>query len=89
MGGPMPGAVNTIRYWKQRGHRIVVFTVRGDHKYIRDWLTYYHIPFDKVTNVKGPGIYLDNQAVHFDGNWNKAIALVHRLESDMAARPKF
>ncbi len=73
MGQPTAGAVNAVRYLS-RSYRIIVFTVRGDQPYIKDWLRHFNIPFDAVTNVKGPAVaYVDDKAVHFDGNWNRVI----------------
>lgn len=69
MGLPLEGAIEAMKGIKANGHTIVIFTVRGDKpKHVMDWLHYYHIPFDDVTNVKKNfDLIIDDKAVHFDG----------------------
>jgi hypothetical protein len=74
MGLPLPGAVEALQGLKAGGHSIVIFTVRGDSKHVRDWLTYYNVPYDMVTNMKVPcDAYIDDRAVAFRGDWNQAL----------------
>ena len=74
MGLPLPGAVRAVRELKSAGHTIVIFTVRGDSKHVKDWLTYYQIPFDHVTNMKLPcDAYIDDRAIAFRGDWEQSM----------------
>ena len=75
MGPPMPGARDALRNFKASRHTIYIFTVRGgpeNRKHVEDWLRYYDIPFDFVTNIKIPADwYIDDRAIHFT-NWVEA-----------------
>jgi len=77
MGPPMPGAQEALRSFKEAGHTIVIFTVRGgEPKHVREWMDYYAIPYDSVTNVKIPAdFYIDDRAIHFT-NWKEALLRV-------------
>ena len=55
MGPPMPGAKEAMDILKQRGNTLIVFSVRGyepHRKVLADWLDYYQIPYDDITNIK-------------------------------------
>lgn len=75
MGPPMPGAKDALQSFKASGHTIYIFTVRGGadgRQHVEEWLRYYDIPFDWVTNVKIPADwYIDDRAIHFT-NWREA-----------------
>lgn len=79
MGPPMPGAKDALQSFKASGHTIYIFTVRGgpgERKHVEDWLHYYDIPFDWVTNVKIPADwYIDDRAIHFT-DWTQAVQRV-------------
>lgn len=69
MGAPVEGAVKSISGIKKRGHRIIVFTVRGDDvgkKHVAEWLNFYHVPFDEITNIKKMAdVYIDDKGFSF------------------------
>jgi len=69
MGLPVDGAVEAMRALKAKGHVIIIHTVRGDRpKHVMDWLSYYNIPFDDVTNIKpNADLYIDDKAITFKG----------------------
>lgn len=71
MGEPINGAVDALKELKAKGYIIVIHTVRGDRpKHVEDWLRFYGIPFDLVTNIKVPAlVYIDDRALRFNGNW--------------------
>lgn len=80
MGLPIPGAVKAVRDLKSMGNQIIIFTVRGDSKHVRDWLQYYNVPFDSVTNVKPPAdVFIDDRAVGFRGDWEATMKDVFEL----------
>src|SRR5690348_8008978 len=87
MGPPEPGAVAAITKFHEEGHTIVIFTARNVQdprvkQAVADWLTYFHIPFHLITNVKQPefDIYIDNRALHYQ-SWSQVWADVHRAEA--------
>lgn len=82
MGQPMPGAILSMQRLRNQGHTLVIFTARNvqhpnQHKAVADWLDYFNIPFDGITNIKRPEfeVYIDNRAMHFD-SWPQ---VMHRL----------
>lgn len=75
MGPPMKGAKEALDEYASMGHEIVIFTVRANTasstKAVRDWMQYYLIPFDYITNIKiNADVFIDDKAVHFT-SWNK------------------
>lgn len=69
----MEGAQEALRSFKEAGHTIVIFTVRGgEPKHVREWMDYYALPYDHVTNIKIPADwYIDDRGMHFT-NWKEA-----------------
>lgn len=69
MGPPIDGAKETLKALYRNGDTIIVFCVWGGgqgEKVIADWMQFYGIPFDKITNVKPQAdCYLDDKAVRF------------------------
>ncbi len=69
MGPPMPGAVEGMKELDMQGHKLVVFTARGNSTYVWDWLRYFGIPCSEVTNTKDGGFdcfFDDRNFPHFD-----------------------
>jgi hypothetical protein len=61
----------------------VIFTVRAydarSTKVVTDWLDYFGIPYDSVTNVKGNAdLYVDNKAYTFT-TWPELAKLVRAM----------
>ena len=81
----MEGATEALRSFKEAGHTIVVFTVRGGddgRRHVKEWMHYYHLPYDYVTNVKLPADwYIDDRAIHFT-NWTQASRRVFRNDPE-------
>lgn len=76
---PNEDAMNTMKFLKEKGYELVIFTVRlnpdlkGDIasklERIEKWLYKHDIPFDYVTNNKPPALaYIDDRAIRFT-NW--------------------
>lgn len=68
MGEPMPGAKEALEDYRARGWEIHVYTIwePRSHNVIMDWMDYYSLPFDMVTNRKQHAdVYIDNRAVRF------------------------
>lgn len=82
MGKPIDGAREALETLKRQGHTIVVFTVRGaesNKKHIIDFMNYYHLPFDDITNIKKyADIYLDDRGMKFL-DWQQALGVIHGL----------
>ena len=82
MGPPIKDAVEAIQGLKKRGIEIIIYTARisktaegsgESKKHIADWLDYFKIPYDKITNIKEPSdFYIDDNAIHFD-SWRQAV----------------
>ena len=79
MGPPMPGAKEGMEKLKARGNKLIVFSVRareGGVKVIMDWMTYYEIPFDDITNIKVNADWLvDDRAIPFS-SWDSPRLMV-------------
>lgn len=80
-GPPMTGAVRATKELAER-YTLVVLTARGDDELpeIFDWCIEQGMPISAVTNRKPPALaYVDDHAVHHDGNWEKTKLNVDRL----------
>ena len=84
MGNPMPGARESLLEIKKLGYKIVVFTVRGAEKnkgHVEDWLKFYEMPFDEVTNIKQKAaFYIDDLGLSFV-DWPSMIEQVRKVKS--------
>lgn len=70
MGEPIVGAKEALTKMRADGHEIIIFTVRAkndaDTKVVHDWMIYYSIPFDTITNIKQAcDVYIDDKAIRF------------------------
>lgn len=77
MGAPLPGAKEALIAYKQRGDTIIIHSVWGDKpKAISDFMDYYGLPFDTITNIKpNADVYLDDKAIRFI-NWTETFNLL-------------
>ena len=72
MGNPIPGAREALIQLR-RHFKVIIFTVRGDRLYLREWLEYYKIPFDDITDKKpNTDYYIDDKAIKFT-NWPEVL----------------
>lgn len=80
MGAPIVNTQEALTVLKGRGYEIVVFTVWGDEKgqkTISDFMQYYNLPFDRITNIKPQAdFYIDDKAIKFI-DWTSALKEVH------------
>lgn len=67
MGEPVEGAIEAVNHLKRQGHTIIIHTVRGNRPdHIADWLRYFKIPYDQITDIKPEAdCYLDDKCVRF------------------------
>lgn len=74
MGGPIEGTKDALKKLKRKGFKIIIHTVRGDEpQHISDWMQFYGIPFDEITNIKPKAeFYIDDHGIHFE-NWEQAL----------------
>lgn len=73
LGKPIWGAVDAMIDLKRAGHQLIIHTVWASSQFRKaalvDWLEYFSVPFDNVTNIKPDAdIYIDNKGYHFT-NW--------------------
>lgn len=76
MGNPMPGCKERMDDLKRAGHTLIIHTVRAtpdrDTQYLKDWLSFFSIPFDSIAVSKpNADIYLDDRAIRFT-DWDTA-----------------
>lgn len=82
MGPPIEGAQEALAQLKWQGHRIIIHSVwGGEKKTIGDWMVFYKIPYDDITNIKPQAdIYLDDKAVRFT-SWREFVPTLHLTKS--------
>lgn len=90
---PRPGAKGALEAFQEKGYRIIIFTVRGDVKLVREWLNKHEIPFDYINeNPSQPrgssgkvvaDVYIDDRAVPGDGSWENIVEeVIPKLEKE-------
>jgi len=74
MGEPIEGAKEALKSFKQARHKIIVLSVWGNKaRIIGDWMKYYDLPFDEITNIKpAADWYIDDNGYRFE-NWKDTI----------------
>lgn len=88
MGYPEQGAVEALELLSRK-YKIVILTSRtpAQHRIVEQWLNYFNIPFDRVTNVKPEAIaYIDDRAVRYQDNWPQIVEWLHTLDTNPEAR---
>jgi predicted phosphatase len=70
MGAPIEGTQDALKRLRGLGWKIIIFSVwGGEPKAIKDFMDYYKLPYDSITNIKPQAdVYLDDKAVRFT-NW--------------------
>ena len=97
-GKPLPGAIDTLRRFKNDGWFIVVDTCRGEVPYIKKYLEMYQIPFDAINehpfqpSTANPGkpiadYRIDDSAVYFNGDWGAVYEEVQNRERESIYSP--
>lgn len=71
---PFPGAKESLKALKERGHKIMIFSCNRS-QWIEEWMTHWEIPYDYIWSGDKPvcDAYIDDLAVAFRGNWNEAL----------------
>lgn len=76
MGGPILGAKESLIQIKKLGYEIIVFSTWATGNgvgAICNFMNYYELPFDKITNVKQDcDYYIDDKAIEFS-NWKEVL----------------
>lgn len=70
MGLPIEGTKEALTKLHRR-YKIIIFTIwkPENHQTIKDYMVYYKLPYDEVTNVKPNALaYIDDRAITFT-NW--------------------
>lgn len=83
MGQPIEGAEKAMNRLKNMGYIIVIHSVWADtdqkRQAMSDWLRYFHIPYDFITNVKPIcDLYIDNKGYRFE-NWSDTLEFIKQL----------
>ncbi len=87
MGAPMKDAVKAMNDLRRAGHTLVIFTLwattPAGKKSCEDWLKWWKVPFDYVTNIKEPWDLLidDKAAKHI--NWPPSMALIEQRRYEL------
>lgn len=72
MYSPRPGAREFL-LTLQENYTVIIFSTRSPWK-LREWLEYYHMPYDKIVSKKVPAVaYIDDRALRFEGNYHKVL----------------
>lgn len=96
-GQPNPGAKEVLERLRLEGYTIIIHSVWGNKKEIADYLASYEIPYDHInwnpkqpvgTNIGKPlaEAYIDDRAIHFNGNWEAVYAEIHRRRAEKFAK---
>jgi hypothetical protein len=76
MGPPIEGTKESLKKLRSKGHKLTVFTIWGDikgKKIISDYMKFYELPFDEITNIKPQAdYYIDDKAIHFT-DWSETL----------------
>lgn len=89
MGNPVWGARDAMQALRRKGFKLIIHTVRGGSpKHVEDWLRFYSIPFDEVTNIKPNDVafFIDDHALRFDGDWDATLAQMKALDAAYQAK---
>ena len=78
---PRPGAKEQLQKFKDLGYRVIIFTVRGKKKRIRDYLEEHELPYDYINeNPDQPAdasgkvmadLYIDDRAIDARKAWRR------------------
>jgi hypothetical protein len=85
----MDGTREALLGFKRDGHQLIIHSVRGDKGgHVRDWMNYFKLPFDSITNIKpNADLFIDDKALRFT-NWNDMIdAVAEEAQSDLYPHP--
>ncbi len=88
IGKPIEGAKKAVEWFKEQGHRVVIFSSRamksGQIENMKKALDDAGIPYDEIEKKPLAHVYIDDRGVHFDGDWEKAKSEAQKLLSKEA-----
>jgi hypothetical protein len=80
MGQPINGVEQALRDFQQLEFQIIIYSVWGmpeNEHIIKDWMDFYGLPFDRITNLKpNADFYIDDKALRFEGQWEPIVSIV-------------
>lgn len=85
MGKPIEGARDAILKLKNEGNEIIIFTVRGGTPhYVAEWMNFFNIPFDEITNIKPDDVafFIDDHGLRFEGDWTKTLEDINKYNKE-------
>lgn len=93
---PRPGAKQQLQKFKDAGYRVIIFTVRGNTKQIKEYLEKHDLPYDHINENpdQPPGasgkvladLYIDDRSVSAAQSWKRiGQEAVRRLRAKHAA----
>jgi len=96
---PRPGAKDAMQKFKDKGYTVIINTVRGDKKLVKDYLKEHEIPYDHVNeNPNQPDnasdkliadVYIDDRGVDARPAWRRIVETVTgRLDRKKSAGMK-
>ncbi len=95
-GRPRRRIVALVRLLKEKGCRIIIWTVRGDSRLLKRWLKKYHVPYDFINenpdqppNSSGKlyaDVYLDDKAVNAEDATAATREVLERVAPLLAER---
>ncbi len=74
MGAPMEGTKEALTQLHYR-YKLIIFTIwkPESHKTIEDFMKFYELPYDEITNIKPQAdFYIDDKAITFT-NWGRML----------------
>lgn len=95
-GRPIPGAFEALRKLKEMGYKIIIYTCRTSPNVtpgftakqladrVEEKLRDMGFEFDEIWYGEGKpavDIYLDDMAMHFDGDWDKTLKKIEEKGS--------
>ena len=85
MGLPMKGAKQAMITLAKQGHTLYIHTDMANTsdgwRAVQEWLQYYHIPYDYITNHKpyGADCFIDDKAIHHV-SWRKTMNAIIKID---------
>ena len=84
LGAPIEGAKEALEFLRSERHKIIIFSTWASEdkvKTFENWLNYFEIPFDEITNIKQKAhFYIDDHGLRFS-SWNDTLLQINKLIS--------
>lgn len=96
-GEPKIGVKESLQKLKDKGYYIRIFSCRTSHEVFKypidrqvqvrnmeQFLEDHDIPYDEILNINKPlGIFIDDAAIGFRGNWEKVLVELENYEKNI------